>query len=214
MAAVAVVAICAIAVAVTAVTGGAGSLGFAVAIGALKGAAIGFAVGAAVGVQVGAVVGGICAAVNGTDFWSGVGQGALLGLGIGAFAGAIVGAIVGGSIAGTNYVKAANFLKANNVTDVKGVMRSFKGTPKLETLKADTTVYRYWGGNSPMKGPWASPMNYGANARSMLSLPSGNTMGNLYVTTVSKGTIVLQGKAAALFNQIGGGIQWWIALLP
>ncbi len=94
--AVGVVLLCAIAVGVTALTGGTASLGFAVALGALKGSAIGLGVGAVVGVQIGAIAGGIYSAVTGADFWSSVGKGALLGLGIGAFAGAVVGAVIGG----------------------------------------------------------------------------------------------------------------------
>ena len=86
----------ALAVAITAVTAGTGSLVFAVALGALKGAAMGLGIGAAAGATIGAIAGGIIAHINKTDFWTGVGEGALLGLGIGAFAGAIVGAIVGG----------------------------------------------------------------------------------------------------------------------
>ena len=103
IAAVAVVALCALAVGVTVLTGGAGSFAFAVALGALKGAAIGFGVGAVAGTVIGAVAGGIYAANTGTDFWTGVGQGALLGLGIGAFAGAVIGAVIGGISGGMKF---------------------------------------------------------------------------------------------------------------
>ena len=47
----------------------------------------------------------------------------------------------------------------------------------------------------------------------MLSLPSGNTAANTSTFVISKGGKVLFGKAAALFGQTGGGIQWWIGLL-
>ena len=94
--AVAVVAVCALAVVVTVCTYGTGTLAFAVALGALKGAAIGFGIGAAAGVTIGATAGAIYSMATGNDFWTSVGQGALWGLGIGAFAGAIIGAIAGG----------------------------------------------------------------------------------------------------------------------
>ncbi len=45
----------------------------------------------------------------------------------------------------------------------------------------------------------------------MLSLPASNTMTNM--STFSVNGLALQGKAAALFGQVGGGIQWWIGLL-
>ena len=101
--AVAVVAVCALAVVVTVCTYGTGTLAFAVALGALKGAAIGFGIGAAAGVTIGATAGAIYSMATGNDFWTSVGQGALWGLGIGAFAGAIIGAIVGGIAGGISY---------------------------------------------------------------------------------------------------------------
>ena len=101
--AVGVVFATAIAVAITATTAGVGSLVFAVAMGALKGAAIGLGIGAVAGATIGAIAGGIIAHINKTDFWTSVGEGALLGLGIGAFAGAIVGAIVGGICGALSY---------------------------------------------------------------------------------------------------------------
>ena len=47
----------------------------------------------------------------------------------------------------------------------------------------------------------------------MLSLPAGNSASNTSTFLITKGTSVLKGKAAALFGQAGGGIQWWIGLL-
>lgn len=47
----------------------------------------------------------------------------------------------------------------------------------------------------------------------MLSLPSGNMAANNSTFVISKGRKVLSGKAAALFGQADGGIQWWIGLL-
>lgn len=134
-------------------------------------------------------------------------------VGIAALGGAVSGALLGGAINGFRYVKAASFLKANGITDVKGVMTSFKGTPKLKKLRSNSTVYRTWGGDSPKFSHWVSPKNYGAAAKNMLALPIGNTMTNISNFIISKGTVVLQGKAAGLFGQLGGGIQWWVAFL-
>ncbi len=92
-------------------------------------------------------------------------------------------------------------------------MQSFDGIPKVKTLKADTTVYRTWGGKSAELGSWVSPNNYGANARGVLSLPASNTMTNTSTFIIPKGTTVLTGKAAPMFGQIGGGVQWWIPVL-
>ena len=47
----------------------------------------------------------------------------------------------------------------------------------------------------------------------MLSLPATNTMTNTSAFIIPSGTVVLQRKAAAMFGQLGGGIQWWVALL-
>lgn len=47
----------------------------------------------------------------------------------------------------------------------------------------------------------------------MLSLPPGNTATNISSFLISKGSTVLSGKVAAMFGQVGGGIQWWIGLL-
>ena len=47
----------------------------------------------------------------------------------------------------------------------------------------------------------------------MLSLPPSNTAAYTSQFLVPKGTTVLSGKAAALFGQPRGGIQWWIGLI-
>lgn len=84
------------------------------------------------------------------------------------------------------------------------VLSTYNGTPKVQTLKADTTVYRAWGGSSGEYGHWVSPNNYGANARGMLSLPPVNTAENISTFVLPRGTTVLSGKAAPLFGQLGG----------
>ena len=70
----------------------------------------------------------------------------------------------------------------------------------MKTLKKDTTVYRAWGGKTQELGHWVSPQNYGSAARSLLALPSENTMIRTTSFIIQKGTSVLAGKAAPLFG--------------
>lgn len=173
------------------------TLAGAVAVGAAKGTLAGAAVGIAIG-------GGVGYATSGTL------MGAATGVAVGFGAGAAVGAAVGGAVGGANYTSAANFLK-NNGADVKNTLSAFKGTPRVKTLKADTTIYRTWGGASGKYGHWVSPKNYGSSARKLLALPPGNTTAYTSKFVLSRGTTVLSGKAASLFGQTGGGIQWWVS---
>lgn len=89
----------------------------------------------------------------------------------------------------------------------------YKSPPKVQTLKVDTPVYRTWGGGTQELGHWVSPNNYGTSARSMLSLPPSNTAVNTSSFMLQKGTTVLAGRAAPLFGQTGGGVQWWVSVL-
>ena len=83
----------------------------------------------------------------------------------------------------------------------------------MKTLKADTTVYRTWGGDAHELGHWVSPHNYVANARSMLSLPPGNTAENVSSFVIQRGIRVLSGQVAPMFGQPGGGLQWWVSFI-
>ncbi|MBE6536815.1 MAG: DUF4237 domain-containing protein, partial [Ruminococcaceae bacterium] len=187
-----------VAVATAATAGGAAA---AIAAGAAKGAAIGMASGAATGAAIGYAT-------------TGTAEGALNGMADGALSGTVSGAITGGLRGYSNhsYTSARNFL-INNGQKPDEILSCFKGTPKVQTLKADTTVYRSWGGTTQELGHWISPNNYGSNARNLLSLPTGNTMTNTSTFLLPKGTTVLAGKAAPLFGQSGGGIQWWVSVL-
>ena len=205
--AAAVVTVVAAVAAITVATAGTGTAIAAIAVGAAKGAAIGFAVGAATGAAGGAISHRIS-----TGSWNGAGEAALNGMANGALSGAISGAVTGGVNGYSNYSSAANFLKSNGANP-KEVLSSYKGTPKVQTLKTDTTVYRTWGGTTQELGHWVSPNNYGSSARNLLSLPASNTMAHTSSFLLPKGTTVLAGKAAPLFGQSGGGVQWWISVL-
>ena len=193
------VAIVAVVAVVAVATAGTGTAIAAIAAGAAKGAAVGLAVGAVTGAAIGYAT---------TETL----EGTLNGMADGALSGSISGAITGGVNGYSNYSSAANFLKSNGANP-KEVLSSYKGTPKVQTLKSDTTVYRTWGGTTQELGHWVSPNNYGSSARNLLSLPSGNTMTNTSSFLLPKGTTVLAGKAAPLFGQSGGGVQWWIPVL-
>ena len=100
---------------------------------------------------------------------------------------------------------------ANNGQNTPDVLQCFSGEPQLKVLTEDTTVFRAWGGTTPEYGHWVSPYDYGDAARSLLSLPPGNTMINVSSFIIPGGTTVLAGVAAPYFGKPGGGIQWWIA---
>jgi hypothetical protein len=188
--------------AITVLTCGVGTatLAGAVAVGAAKGALIGAAAGAAVG-----AVGGYVA----TETLDGAVAGAAIGFGGGALTGAVIGA--GYSYAA--YTSAYSFLSNQGVDTPQKVLESYRGTPHVKTLRADTITYRVWGGKAKELSHWVSPYDYGQKARSMLSLPSVNTAENVSTFVIQKGTSILAGKAAPFFGQHGGGVQWWIHVL-
>ena len=188
--------------AVCILTCGVGALAGTMAGAIIYGAAQGIVVGAAVGAVGGTLIGGAV-----TD-WSV--EGMLIGAGIGFGGGAIIGGIIGGFSGASKFAANSAYITENG-GNVKEVLSAFKGNPQLKSVKSNATVYRYWGGSSGELGHWVSPIDYGSSARSLLSLPASNTMTNLSSFTVNG--IALQGKAAALFGQAGGGVQWWIGLI-
>lgn len=190
--------------AVTVLTCGVGTLAGTMAGAVIYGAAQGIAIGAAVGIIGGGIVGGIA------SDWSA--EGILIGMGIGLGAGAIIGGVIGGFAGASSFTANSAYISQYG-GNVKEVLSAYKGNPRLKVLNSNTTAYRTWGGTSGKFGHWISPKNYGSAARSMLSLPPGNTAVNTSQFLISKGSTVLSGKAAALFGQTGGGIQWWIGLL-
>ena len=190
--------------AVIVLTCGVGTLAGTMAGAVIYGAAQGIAIGAAVGVVGGGIVGGIA------SDWSA--EGILIGMGIGFGACAIVGGVIGGVVGASGFTANSAYISQYG-GNVKEVLSAYKGNPRLKVLNSNTTAYRTWGGTSGKFGHWISPKNYGSAARSMLSLPPGNTATNTSQFLILKGSTVLSGKAAALFGQTGGGIQWWIGLL-
>ena len=190
--------------AVSVLTCGVGTLAGTMAGAVIYGASQGIAIGAAIGAVGGGIVGGVASG------WST--EGILIGMGIGVGVGAIAGGIVGGFAGASSFTANSTYISQHS-GNVKEVLSAYKGNPRLKVLKSNTTVYRTWGGAAPEYGHWISPKNYGSAARRMLSLPPGNTAVKTSQFLISKGNIVLSGKAAPLFGQPGGGIQWWIGLL-
>ncbi len=182
-------------------------------VGAAVTTALGSGLAAAI---VGGAVGG---AISGTIISAGIsmiGQGISNGyaninyglVGISALSGAASGALFGAVFGGISYLRAVSFLRKSGVTDIKGTLQAFKGTPRVRTLSKNTIVRRISGGESGIIGKWVSPNNYGANARNLLALPDGNTASKVTEFIIAKGTKVLEGKAAGLFGYSGGGIQY------
>jgi hypothetical protein len=71
------------------------------------------------------------------------------------------------------------------------------------------TAFGIWGGESAEAGSWLSPIasESGSAARSLLSLPPGNTAEFISPVQIPGGTQIQFGTAAGAFDQVGGGIQ-------
>jgi hypothetical protein len=85
--------------------------------------------------------------------------------------------------------------------------------PKITTLTEDTTVYRYYGGNSQASGTWFAP-NKVLNPTAELALPPGNTAKFIDEVVLHKGTTVIEGTVAppSQWGQPGGGYQYYVLL--
>jgi hypothetical protein len=71
------------------------------------------------------------------------------------------------------------------------------------------TAYRVLGGDSAQAGSWLSPIPFESQsaARSLLSLPPGNTAEFLSTVQIPAGTQIQFGRAASAFGQAGDGFQ-------
>ena len=95
-------------------------------------------------------------------------------VGIQTAIGAVSGAVLGGFGAGIKYARAASYLKANGITDVKSILKNFKGIPSLRTSNG-VHAYRYydnivafqkgrWLTNALTNNPIGDLVLYGNNA--------------------------------------------------
>jgi RHS repeat-associated protein len=91
-----------------------------------------------------------------------------------------------------------------------GTEAAWSGTITAGTVpQGGMTAYRIFGGASERIGAWLSPIipESSAVARSLLSLPSGNTAIYIAEVQIPAGTMIQFGTAAAAFGNTGGGIQ-------
>ena len=135
-------------------------------LGAIAGGAIAGAIGGAItSFGIGVAVQGISNGFTNID-WRQVG--------IQTAIGAVSGAVLGGLGAGIKYARAASYLKANGITDVKSILKNFKGIPSLRTSNG-VHAYRYydnivafqkgrWLTNALTNNPIGDLVLYGNNA--------------------------------------------------
>ncbi|MDE7395565.1 MAG: hypothetical protein K2M95_05570 [Clostridiales bacterium] len=127
-------------------------------------------------------------------------------VGIATLSGAIAGAVFGGVGGGIKYAKAAHYLKANGVTDVKGTLKNFKGIPNVKTAKG-TVAYRYYDGVEALQeGRWLTNALTDNPVRDLV-------LYNNKATMVSK--FIIQDGAKYLVGKIAGSpvnaIQFFVA---
>lgn len=169
---------------------------------AIYGAAQGVAIGAAVGVIGGGIIGGIA------SDWSA--EGILTGMGIGLGVGAIIGGVIGG-LAGVKSFTANSAYLTKYQHNVKQVLSSFKGNPKLTNVQKGTKAFRVHGGKSNAIGSWGSPKIYSKPVSKLAFDPKwGNTASELSTLLFNQDALILVGKAAAQGALKGGGIQWFL----
>ena len=91
-----------------------------------------------------------------------------------------------------------------------GTVQAWSGTITSGAVPdGGMTAFRVWGGESAQAGAWLSPIapeSSGA-ARSLLSLPPGNSAELISRVQIPGGTQIQFGNAAAAFGQTGGGVQ-------
>ena len=91
----------------------------------------------------------------------------------------------------------------------QNVKNAFADDIKVTTLKQDTIVYRYHGGESKGISYWYTP-NKTSNPAKDLALPEGNPYKYMDTFIIPKGTTILEGTVAPNFGQIGGGYQFYV----
>ncbi|MFA5528796.1 MAG: RHS repeat-associated core domain-containing protein [Peptostreptococcales bacterium] len=96
-----------------------------------------------------------------------------------------------------------NFINSNIPKQYQSqVKNAFGSDVKVTTLTQDTTVYRYYGGDSAASSYWVTP-NKVSNPVSELALPPGNTAQYVDSVVLPKGTTILEGTVAPILdNQV------------
>jgi hypothetical protein len=107
--------------------------------------------------------------------------------------------------------------RAEGVSAVRKTVRATEdsiipGTETSRVLTEDITVYRAYGGKSPMRARWfalTEPPNRQV-ARDLYSLPPGNTAERCVSVWVPRGTVIKTSIASPLFCHPGYGVQIFI----
>jgi hypothetical protein len=115
-----------------------------------------------------------------------------------------------GKLIGKGAGKVDNFINTSVPKQFQTqVKNAFGSDAKVTTLKQDTTVYRYYGGDSAPSSYWVTPTK-SSNPISELALPPGNTAQYVDSIVLKKGTTILEGTVAPNFGQPGGGYQYYV----
>ena len=92
------------------------------------------------------------------------------------------------------------------------MLKGFGDDAVVSMAQKDIKVYRYYGNNNPI-GHWVTPNQY-ANPISALALDSTqNSAEHMATYILKKGTLLIEGKVIPLNGQLGGGYQYYIAIL-
>ena len=91
----------------------------------------------------------------------------------------------------------------------ESVRSAFTDEIRVTVLEEDTIVYRYYGGTSASLSYWFTPKLLSDPIRE-LALPPTNTALSVMQYLIPKGTIILGGRVAPLFDQPGGGYQYYL----
>ena len=102
-------------------------------------------------------------------------------------------------------------IKIKDINIDSDIKKAFGSDFKVTTLSKDTTVYRYYGGDSYKTGNWYTPYQY-SDPKSNLALSPGNTAQYVYKTVLPAGTIVIEGTVAPQnqWGLSGGGYQYYV----
>ncbi len=134
-----------------------------------------------------------------------------------------------GLLAAVKVTKAKKFIKTSSTQKVnmsvqeyldkyvpkqyhEEVLKGFGDDAVVSMAQKDIKVYRYYGNNNPI-GHWVTPNQY-ANPISALALDSTqNSAEHMATYILKKGTLLIEGKVIPLNGQLGGGYQYYIAIL-
>lgn len=115
------------------------------------------------------------------------------------------------AMTGAGKLKAARYLKSQGVPKKvrREIIGAFGDDIKVETLKQDTQVNRYYGGESKPQGRWVTKEKVSEPVND-LALPPGSTAEKCAIWTIPKGTTVLTGSVAPRWGHKGGASQVYL----